>query len=211
MRQARVALILSLALIVIVGALTLTRSPLRVVRVSVKPEGALASTTGTPTVCQADEILPRGVSAIRLGLEASFGPKVLLRAYSHSRVLTAGNRASDWTGSSVTVPVKPLGRTVSYVKVCFSVPTNDGLLQLYGVPTGTRQAAVEDEGHPLPGRVNIEYMTPSGNSWWSRAVSLGRHIGVGHAISGTWVALLLATLMVAVISLVIGLAWRDVP
>ena len=205
------ALVLSLALLVIVVALTLTRAPLRVVRVSAKPERVLASTTGTPALCQADEILPGGVSAVRLGLEASFGPKVLVRAYSDSRILTAGSRAANWTSSSVTVPIAPLAHTVTHVKLCVSVPANDGFLQLYGSPTSAQQAAVGGGGQRLAGRMSVEYLAPGGGSWWSRALSVARHVGVGHAISGTWVALLVAALVAAVAAVTVRLAWRELP
>jgi hypothetical protein len=207
--RAKVALLLSLALTAIVGSLLLTRPPLRVVRVGAKPERALGSTTGTPAVCQADETLPAGVTAIRVGLEASFGPRVLVRAYSGPRIVTAGSRGPNWTSSSVTVPVHPLEHAVSHVKVCFSVPANSGFLQLYGARAVGRQAAVGREGQPLPGRMSLEYMAPGGGSWWSRALSVARHMGVGHAIGGTWVALLVATLVAAVIALVTALAWRE--
>lgn len=211
MRDVKVTLLVSLALVVAVGALTLTRSPPRVVRVSAKPEETLGATTGSATVCQAGEMLPAGVSAIRFGLAASFGPEVLARAYSGSRVLTAGSRAADWTGSSVTVPVGPLEHAVSHVKLCLYVRANSGRLQLYGVHTAVGQAAVGGKGQPLPGRMSVAYLAPGGGSWWSRRLSLARHMGIGHAISGTWVALLVAALVTAVCALVIGLAWRELP
>jgi hypothetical protein len=211
-KQARTALLLSLALLVVVGALTLARAPLRVVRVGARPDTTLAKATGiTPTVCQAQETLPAGVSAIRLGIEASFGPKVLVRAYSRSRILTSGSRSPNWTASSVTVPVKPLEHGVSDVKLCFSIPANSGFLQLYGVQTSPRQAAVGGNGQRLPGRVSVTYLAPGSGSWWSRARSVARHIGLGHAITGTWVALLVAALMAAVVALMTGLAWRELP
>jgi hypothetical protein len=210
-RKGKVVLVVSLALTVAVCAWTLTRSPSRVVRVSAKGEHVLGSTTGSAALCQAGETLPGGVSAVRLWLETSFGPKVLVRAYSGSRVLTEGSRAAGWTSSSVTVPVEPLEHTVSHVKLCFYVPANSGRLQLYGVPTAVREAAVGGEGQSLLGRVRVEYMAPGRGSWWSRALTVARHMGVGHAISGAWVALLVAALVAAVGALVIRLAWMELP
>jgi len=210
-RQARWALVLSLALLAIAGALTLTRSPMRVVRVSAKPEHSLGTTTGSIAACQADEVLPGGVSAIRLHLEAPFGPPVLVRVYSGSRVLTAGSRAADWTSSSVTVPVEPLQHSASKAKLCFYVRANSERLKLYGVPAVTANAARAGNGQALPGRMSVEYLTPAPGSWWSRVVPVARRIGIGHAIGGTWVALLAAALVAGAAALLIGLAWRELP
>ncbi len=209
--RARVALASSLALMAAVGAVTLTNAPARIVRVGAEAETALGSTTGTATVCQADELLPRGVSAIRLGLEASFGPKVLVRAYSGSRVLAEGSRAAGWTSASVTVPVTPLEHDASPVKLCLYVLANSEFLQLYGAHTSSAQAAVGNGGQVLPGRMSVEYLAPGSGSWWSRALSVARHMGVGHAITGTWVALLVGALVAGACTLVIGLAWRELP
>jgi hypothetical protein len=211
MRRGRVALVLGLALMMVVAARTLTRAPPRVVRVAVRSEESLGTTTGTPTVCQANEALPSGVSAIRLGLEASFGPRLLVRISKGSQTLTSGSRAAGWTDSSVTTPVKPLDHEASNVKLCLYVPANSGRLQFYGASAAAGNTAVEATGHAFPGRISVEYLASGHGSWWSRALSVARHIGVGHAVSGTWVALLVVALLAAVFALTIGLAWRELP
>ena len=211
MTRARLALVLSLTVVAAISAWTLTRAPLRVVRVAAKPEEELGSTTGKPTVCQANEVLPDQVSDIRLGLGASFGPTVLVRAYSGSQVVTSGNRTANWTGSSVTVPVKPLKHTASHVKLCFYVPANSGSLQLYGARAAADNDARTGSGQLLPGRMSIEYLVSGHGSWWSRALTVSRHMGIGRAFSGTWIVLIVAALAAAVSALVIGLAWRELP
>lgn len=208
---AKIALTVSIALMVVVVALTLTRSSPRVVRAGVRSETTLATATGSAAVCQAGEILPAGVSAIRLGMEVAFGPKVLVRAYSGSRLLTSGSRPAGWTGSSVTVPVEPLEHTASHVKLCFSVPANSGYLQIYGAHIASGETAVGDKGQALPGRMSIEYLKSGGGSWWSRILSVARHMGIGHAVGGTWLALLVAALVATASALVVGLAWRELP
>jgi hypothetical protein len=210
-RQGKVALLLSCVLMVFVGVLTLTGSPPRVLHSGVGPEESLGSTTSSATLCQTGETLPAGVSAIRIGMEASFGPKVLVSAYSGSRLLTTGSRSSNWTGSSVTVPVAPIAHGAMDAKLCIDVPVNSERLQLWGAHAPAGKTAVGGKGEPLPGRVNVEYLGPGHGSWWSRALSVARHIGLGHPVSGTWVALLLAMLTAAVCALVIGLAWRELP
>jgi hypothetical protein len=208
---AKLTIIVSLALVVVLGAVTLTRSPPRVVGGSARGEDVLGSTVGNAAACQTGEVLPRGVSAIRLWLEGEFGPPVLVRAYSGSRLLTEGRRGAGWTASGVTVPVTPLQRTVSGVKLCFAAQPNSERLQLYGVSTGAREAAVGAGGQPLTGRMTVEYLAPGGGSWWSRALSVARHMGIGRAVSGSWLALLVAALMAAVLVLATRLAWRELP
>jgi hypothetical protein len=209
-RNAKLALVMSLVLMVAVAALTLTHAPLRVVRVSTKAEEILGTTTSSPTTCQPGEVLPSGVSAVRLGIEASFGPKMLLRAYSGSRVIAEGSRAANWTGTTVTFPIKPLSRTASAVKLCFYVGANSEFLRIYGAP-GARDAARGAGGEPLPGKLKIEYLAPGQGSWWSSVEAVARHIGVGRALSGTWLALLLALLSASVVALMIWLAWWELP
>jgi hypothetical protein len=211
MTRARATLLASLALMLLVGALVLARTPLRVVRVGGSSVESLGTTTGSAAVCQQGEALPANVSAIRLGLEASFGPKVLLQAYSGSRAIATGSRGAGWTGSTVTVPVDPLKHAAAPVKICFQVPANSGHLQLYGAPASTSKAAVEGDGQALSGRVSVEYLAPGGGSWWSRAQSVARHMGLGRALEGTWVALLAALLALAASAVAIGLAWRTLP
>jgi hypothetical protein len=204
-------LAVSLALTIAMVALTLTRSPLRVLRVGAQERAELATTVGAAAVCQANEVLPAGVTAIRLIMEAQFGPSLLVRAYSGSRLLTEGRRAADWTGGSVTVGVKPVNHTVTHVKLCFKVLANSELIDVVGAKTSAREAAVSPTGQALGGRFSVEYLAPAGGSWWSRALSVARRMGLGHALSGTRVALLVAALMAAVAFLALWLALRALP
>ena len=38
--------------------------------------------------------------------------------------------------------------------------------------------------------MGIEYLAAGQGSWWSRLVAVSRRLGLGHALTGTWVALL---------------------
>jgi hypothetical protein len=210
-RDVKLTIAVSLALTVAVGALTLTRSPPRLVGARAVETAELASTVDKAAACQANEVLPRGVTAIRLTLETLFGSGVLVRAYSTSRLLTEGRRAAGWAGGSVTVPVVPLNHTVSHVKICFQLLGNSEPVGVVGVRTPPREAAVSRAGQRLSGRFGVEYLAAGRGSWWSRALSVARHIGIGHAFSGTWVALLIAALMAAVGALALRVAWRELP
>jgi hypothetical protein len=208
-RDVKVTLGVGIALMIAVGALTLTHSPPRVVRVGTETTAPLGSIFSGLKVCQANELLPAGVSGIRLGLVAAYGTGVRLKLLSGSRVLTEGRRNSDWTSSSVTVPVTPLNHTVSHVKLCVDLGPNSERIIIGGTATPAREAAVSTSGQSIGGRIGVEYITAAKGSWWSRILSVARHIGIGHALSGTWVVLLIAMLMAAVGVLAIRVTLRD--
>jgi hypothetical protein len=228
MRNVKVTLAVGIALMVAVGAVTLTRSPPRVVRVGV-PGGLgegnliLAITASDISVCQANEVLPGGVSGIRLALWAFYGSQVHVRVYSGSQILTEGRRGADWTSDSVTVPVKPVDHATSHVQVCFALGPNSEPVILLGAPAPVQAlasaskggtptpAAAASEGQRLRGRVGVEYLAAGRGSWWSRALSVARHMGLGRAFSGTWIALLVAALMAAVGVLAVRLTLRELP
>jgi hypothetical protein len=225
--KVKVTLAAGIALLAVVGAVTLTRSPPRVVHVGVPGgdtgNGVLAITPGTLAVCQPNEVLPAGVSGIRLALWAFYGAHVHVRVYSGSRILTEGSRGPDWTSDSVTVPVKPLDHSTSAVKLCFGIGPNSQPIILLGSPRPAREAAsasalssptpkaAASEKELLRGKIGVEYLGAGQGSWWSRALSVARHMGLGRSYSGTWIALLLAALMAAVGVLAIRLTLRELP
>jgi hypothetical protein len=225
MRKVTVTLVIGIALVIAVGARTLTRSPPRVVGVSGRPaDASLGYTIGGGAICQAHEVLPGGATAIRLSVLAFFGPKVRAILYRGSRVLTEGRRGPTWTGSSVTVPLESVARTNSHLTLCLELGPGSERLDFPGRLTRPQMAAVAwrsrhtptpalaaSEGRILRGRIGVEYLAPGRGSWWSRGLSVARHMGIGHFISGTWVALLLAALMAIVVALAVGLAMRELP
>jgi hypothetical protein len=220
MSNVKVTLAVGIALTIAVGVLTLTRSPPHVVRVNgPSADWSLGVTNSEPEICQANEVLPAGVSAIRMAIAAFFGSNVHVVAYDGTRILTEGRRGPDWTGTSVTVPVKPVNRTTSHVKLCFALRPNSELVIFPGYLTSRRNAAVASgTGRgpraaklSLKGRILVEYLAAGHRSWWSRALSVARHMGIGHVIGGKWVALLAAALMAAVGVLTVGLTLREQP
>ncbi len=201
---------MGLVLLLAVSALTLTRSPPRVLRVSSNVEVLLGTTAGSAEICQENEVLPAGVSAIRLPLQAFFGATVLVRAFSGSQILTEGRRGADWTGKSVTVPVTPLNRTVSHVKLCIDIGPNSQPVYVGGVETPKREAATL-KGRTIVGRVSVEDLASGRGSWWSRIPTVVRHMAIGRAFSGTWVVLLTAALVAAVGFLAVWLTLQELP
>jgi hypothetical protein len=210
-RDVKVTLCVGVALLVLAGALTLTRSPPHVVRVGAGATGSGPAFAGDQEICQPNEVLPAGVSAIRLAVGAYFGSPIHVKVTSGLQVLTEGDRGPTWTGTSVTVPVTPLRYSASHVKLCIDVGPNSELIFIKGVASPVRETAVLGNGQAIGGRIGVEYLAAGQGSWWSRILTVARHMGLGRAFSGTWVALLVAALMAAVGVLAVSFTLRELP
>lgn len=226
MRKVTITLIAGIALIAIVAIVTLTRSPPRVVRagqkISLLETGLLANISSDTSICQPHEVLPAGVSAIRLGLWGFYGAHVHVRVYSGSQLLTEGQRGPDWTSDSVTVPVTPVSHTTADVEVCFTVGPNSQPIMVFGaqaskgpadttVPRDTPVPVVaHNKNELLKGRVGVEYLA-SGASWWSQLLPVARRMGLGRSYTGTWIALLVVALMASIGVLAVRQALRELP
>jgi hypothetical protein len=217
-RYVKVTLAVGVALLLGVAAITLTHAPPSVVGASNATNAVtkrpLARTLGDATVCQGNEALPAATSAIRVTLGAEYGSRVEVKASRGSRILTQGARGPEWTSGSVTVPVAPLSHAVSQVTLCFTLSPNSEPIYFLGNETPARETAIlhlqgSPAGQPLGGRVDVEYLAAGRGSWWSRILTVARHMGLGRALSGTWVVLLIAALVAAVGVLALGLALRD--
>jgi hypothetical protein len=217
------------ALMAVVAGLALTQAPPRLVRIgapgtkAIGPDGAsvVAHTASDYTICQAGEVLPRGIAAIRLSIWAFYGAPLHVMAYRGTQIVAEGSRGANWTGDSVTVPVRAPDHTIGDVRLCVAIGPNSEALQLLGASTPAPQAAASlasdvsaadasarDE-HTLGGRLTVEYLAPGNGSWWSRVLSVARHMGLGRAYSGTWIALLIAALMATVAALAVRLTLRE--
>jgi hypothetical protein len=223
--RVRIALASCLALAAAALAVTLTHAPPRVARSDgPEPKALLNVAHADFAACQPDEVLPAGTTAIRLPVVAFIGANVKVAVYQGARAITGGERGPDWTGSSVTVPVEPLAGTSSGVVVCFAVAPNSERVLIVGNPAPTAQTAVELVGDRptlprstgevvarLSGRLPLTYLTPGSGSWWSRLLTVARHVGLGRAFDGTWIAVLIAAVMLAVAVLATRLALRELP
>ncbi len=208
--RTRVGIVLGagLALIAMAVAVTLSRSPVQIAGTNgVLPKSGLIVTHGSVSGCQSEETLPEGTSGVRLRVAAAIGPSVSVEALSGGRVLTRGARGSGWTGSDVTVPIEQIRHSASHARLCFALGPSNERIAIFGVRT--RRAALTLEGERLPGKMRVEYLKIGDGSWWSRALSVARHMGLGHAWSGTWIVLLLAALMSTVVALTSWLIVRE--
>jgi hypothetical protein len=211
MRSARIALAGGLALTAIAAATVLSGSP-KVLAGSNGVDAAvyppLTSVPGGGSGCQGDETVPAGSSAIRFSLEASAGPRVAVTIHSGTTARARGESAPGWLGRVVTVPVKLIDRTFHQATVCFSFTGANERVSLLGVHTPA-QSAAKSGARALPGRIAVEYLRAGLSSWWSLAPSVARRLGLGRAWAGSWVALMVATLMVTAIALASWLALRE--
>jgi hypothetical protein len=208
-RVVKVTLGLGAAILIAVCAYALTRSPPRVIRAGPKATGYLGGSDGDAAACQTGEALPAGVSAIRLSIGAYVGARIQVSVFSGSKAITQGSRSPNWTGTSVTVPVVPLRDGASNVTVCFNIAPNNEAVFLLGREVPASEALVLSTGARLAGRLDIEYLGAGQGSWWSRVLSVARHMGLGRAFSGTWIALLIAAMVAAIGVLAGGLALRE--
>jgi hypothetical protein len=206
----RLALAIGLLLIALATAVTLAHAPLVVARDnSAVTHTSLVTTTGPAEACQRDEVLPGGTSAVRFGLTTVLGPRVNVRVFSDSRLITQGTRPPGWEGASVTVPVRPVpaGAPIP-IRICLQISTLNGPVSMLG--WHTRHApATGGSGKPLPGRMHIEYLRPSQGSWWSMATATARRLGLGRPASGTWNAFLVMALAAALVALSSWLLARE--
>jgi hypothetical protein len=211
MRAVKLALAAGLALMAVAILVALSRSPASVARTNAVPTQitVIGSTTEGATYCQAREALPVGTSALRVWLDAAFGPRVRATVSARGRQLTSGERGSGWTGGSVTIAVRPLPRTISGATVCVSFPLRDETLVIQGSAAPPASAA-RNGSQPLPGRIAIEYLHPGERSWASMAASIMRRLGFGRAAAGTWIAFLALALLAAVAAITTVAVLRDV-
>jgi hypothetical protein len=210
MRGARVGLVVGLALTAVAVAIVLSGAPPVLAGtngVTAVPYAPLASASGGGG-CQADETVPAGASAIRLSLEASAGPRVHVAVWVGGRTITRGESAAGWLDRVVTVPVKPVARTVHHATVCFSFAGANERVSLLGARTPPRSAA-RSGARVLPGRIAVEYVRAGSSSWWSLASAVARRMGLGRAWAGTWVAAMVALLMATGIALASWLTLRE--
>jgi hypothetical protein len=209
--HARVKLVVGAGLLLGVAAIaiTLSHSPIAVAGVNTPQHVPIGAPEPGKTYCQSHEALPRDTTAIRLRAYAFLGPRVELTVSARGRVVARGERGSGWTGGAVTIPVNRLPTVRSGLDLCFTFFTNeDESISLFGEATTGALAARAPNGS-LPGRVRVEYLRPSHSSWWSLAPEVARRMGLGHAPSGTWGALLALALMGSVFALCARVILRE--
>jgi hypothetical protein len=193
---AAVAFAAGLTLTAVAIVVTMSGSPLVVAHANTttaaKPIIRAGSHAGA---CQVEELLPAGISAIRIPLLADTGPRVKVAVLRGPQSLASGVADSGWTSGAVTVPVKPVQQAFYHVRVCFGLGPTSERVRLDGSIASAAVAARSLTGAVLPGRFTVEYMRRGSSSWWSLAETVARHMGLGRALSGSGIALLALALM----------------
>jgi hypothetical protein len=226
--RTRISLIVGLALTALAVGIFIFRSPPVLAGTNAVPiEGTLRAMTNAGEACQEHELLPAGITAIRVSMEALSGPRVSVRVLQGGVLLTSGEQASGWTRQNVTIPVHSLPRAVRPVDVCFALAPENETVDLDG---GRSAHALIASGGANPGGVGlagavylpllarpssaalrIEYLRPGARTWWSQAVQVARRMGLGRAPSGTWIVLAVLVAMVTLVAIVSWLLVRRAP
>lgn len=208
MRRVRIALAAGLLLTAAALVAVLSQSPTAVLATNSIPTlEELAQVPGAG--CQEGERLPAGTRAIRLSMYAFTGPQVRVQALAGTRVLSSGEHGAGWSGATVTVPVHPVARASSPVRICFAVSPLGERATAYGRETRPALAVREPGGQVLPGRLSVEYLGDGHASWLSLIPTVARHMALGRAWSGIWVVYLLVALMLSALAVAMRVAYRE--
>jgi hypothetical protein len=216
MRSVQIALVAGLAITGVAVGAVLSESPPTVLAMNSTLKQRLArSSIDSVAACQTNERLPRGTAAIRLSLASFTGPRVTVKVLSGAHVVTAGEHGSAWSGQDVTVPVRAVSHTISPVTICFATAPFYNELIVYGRHTGNATAARTSRRETragrvaIPGRVTIEYLGEGHSAWSTLLSTVARHMGLGRAWSGTWIALLVAMTMLVAVGVTARLIVRE--
>jgi hypothetical protein len=191
----RIAIAIALTLTLIAVGISLARSPLVVAGTDGTPLPEEVGETSVPTtVCQSEETVPQGTTAIRVSLLSLLGPRLTLQAKAGGQLITSGELGYGWTGAVVAIPVRRVASTYTHVTVCIAMAKRQQLVNLRGFHTKFAPATSEG-GQVLPGRLRFEYLRPDKRSWLSLARPTARLMGLTVGGGGGIVVVLLMLVM----------------
>jgi hypothetical protein len=209
MRSVMIVLAVGLASIAVAIAIVLSHSPLVVAGSnSISTNQYIELEKGDLSTCQPSGAIPKGTSAIRIGVEGiGMSPAVSVRILTGSRVFREGKQvAGKGATPNVTVHVKSLAHALAGAQICTTVQPTGESLRFYGKPTGP----ASHSPNPLQNaELKMEYLRPGARSWWSLASSVTYHMGLGHAPSGALSVILALALMLAVVVLAMRLTLKE--
>lgn len=204
----RITIAIGLALTVVAAGVALARSPLVRIGSDGTPLPTEVGATAVPaTVCQGEETVPAGTTAIRVSMLSLMGPRVKLVAHSQGQVVTSGELGYGWTGSIVSIPVKRVVGTHPHTTICVSLAKRRQLVNLRGADTKISPAVIEGS-HVLTGRMRFDYMQPDSKSWFSLALPTARRIGLNIG-GGAGIVVIPLLLLLSVATLASWLLVRD--
>jgi hypothetical protein len=207
-RSVVIALAVGLAFIGIAIIAVLARAPLTVVGANPNPSKDFIEVeeSGALSNCQSAGTIPKGTTAIRIGIEGlNYSPAVSVRVLLGSQLIAAGNLPGGGVSApSVTVPVGRFSHAVNGARICPTVGPALEPVRYYGVPVHSRSAQ-QLHGAAL----HVEYLRPDTKLWGSFLSSIAYHMGLGRAMSGTWIAFLALALVIATFVLVCRLTVEE--
>jgi hypothetical protein len=208
MRSVMIVLAAGLASIAAAVVIVLSHSPLVVAGSNSISNQYIELEKGDLSTCQPAGTIPRGTSAIRVGVEgSSISPAVKVRILTGSSVLReAGQVAGKGATPNVTIHMKSFSHAVAGAQICTTVQPTGESLRFYGKPKGS----TSNSPNPLQNAdLQIQYLRPGPRSWWSLASSVTYHMGLGHAPSGPLGVVLVLALMSAVVVLTTRLTLKE--
>ncbi len=198
MRSVTVALAVSGIVFAVAIAAVLSRSPSVVAASNGVPatgHAELELRGGDTSSCQRLGTVPRGTSALRISIGAGAGPRVRVALFSEGRIATRGELPAGWgLEAAADVPVRPLAHDIQNAVLCTSLGPGTGPLKALG----TLRTSTTEDTRLSEIELRVEYLRAGSSSWWSLASSIAYRMGLGRAISGTWIAFLALVLMIAV-------------
>jgi hypothetical protein len=205
-RRFSVRIALGVALATLLGGIVIAslQHPLAVARTNGAGSEKIVGAIAKPVhLCQSNESIPHGTTAVVLWLSAFTGPRVEAKIVAGSAVIARGERGPGWSGRGVRVSLdRPIPRSLR-AKVCFAIAPKDEVVSVFGDPAGRSGAAQRTAE-----RMRIEYLRPASYTWLSKSGSIGRGLSLGRIPSGRWAPIVAILLIVAVLVGVSGLVAR---
>ncbi len=193
----KLAIAVGFALIAIGVGVGLARTPLVLAGSNGTPLSSEVGATSVPaTVCQGEETVPAGTTAIRASMLSLLGPRAKLVARSGGRVVTTGEIGYGWTGAIATIPVARVVGAHAHTQICITLAKRRQLVNLRGANTKVAPAVLDGK-QVLTGRMRFDYLHPDSKPWISLIVPTARRIGLNVGGSGAIVLIPLLLLMTA--------------
>jgi hypothetical protein len=197
-----VALVAGLISIAVGVALVAVKRPEALARANgAIPEEPLANVTSHVRLCQGQETVPPGTTAIVAWLGAFTGPHVSADLTAGGRLVGRGEHASGWTGRSVTISLDRPSAGATDVTDCFTAVAQDESVVPRGSAVGS-QKPMTSGGRALLGRMAIEYLRAGRRTWLSQAPAIARHLGLGRVPSGDWAPVAVVAIIVILVGIV---------
>ncbi len=161
---------------------------------------------GGGRICQTQERILAGTGALRITVASTSAAQPQLDAalLSGATTVARDGGAARWSDGAVVVGIHPVVARTTPGRVCVTLadPEQKATMMLRG-QAATSPATIGSQ--PLPIRLRVDYLRPTEQSWWSFIPTVTDRIGLGHAWSGTSVALVALLLTLSSIGLA---AWQ---